>query len=117
MASSLAYGMIFENGVSTLFMAGAGMTVASFLVKPVINMLLLPLNLITFNLFRWVSSAITLYLVTLMIDGFKIVEFRLISIPGYALPQVELSGWLSYVAFSFVIAFISGIIYWLVNQN
>lgn len=116
-ASAVADGMVFEHGLSTLLFAGFGLTVSYMVVKPVINLLLLPLNLVTFNLFKWVSSAVALYLVTLVITGFKIEKF---SFPGLVspyldLPILDLNGVMAFIAFSFIISFLSGTIYWIVS--
>ncbi|PIZ45666.1 hypothetical protein COY30_01575, partial [Candidatus Woesebacteria bacterium CG_4_10_14_0_2_um_filter_44_9] len=87
------------------------------LVKPLINLLLLPLNLITFGFFRWVSSAIALYLVTLVIPGFKIIGF---SFAGFSsrwldIPAFSLSGFFAFIGFSFAISAFASIIHWLVK--
>jgi uncharacterized membrane protein YvlD (DUF360 family) len=113
--SQFTTGLVFEKGIETLFLAGAGLTAASLLAKPIINLLLLPLNLITFNLFKWVSSAIALYLVTLLIPGFKVVKFVFegLSSAWIDLPALNLGGGLAYVAFAFVISLISSFLYWL----
>jgi putative membrane protein len=113
--SQLASGLQFENGVETVVLAGAGLTVASLLVKPIINLLLLPINLITFNLFKWVSSAIALYLVTLVVPGFKITGFVFagLSSQWLDLPAINLSGFIAYVAFSFIFSMLASFIYWL----
>lgn len=116
-ASNIAYGMVFEKGIQTLFFAGIGLVISFFIIKPIINLLLLPLNLITFNLFRWVSSAVALYLVTLIVPGFKIINF---DYPGLSnayldLPSMNLSGVMAYIAFSLLIATMSGFIYWLMS--
>lgn len=113
--SQLASGLQFENGVETIVLAGAGLTVASLLVKPIINLLLLPINLITFNLFKWVSSAIALYLVTLVVPGFKITGFVFagLSSQWLDLPVINLSGFIAYVAFSFIFSMLASFIYWL----
>ena len=78
--SQMAQGMVFERGLTTLVIAGIGLTGVSLLAKPVINLLLLPINLIKFGLFRWVASAIVLYLVTLLVKDFKIAFF---TFPGF----------------------------------
>ncbi len=114
--SKFASGLIFEYGIQTLLLAGVGLTVASLLAKPIINLLLLPINLITFNLFKWVSSAVALYLVTLVVPGFKIVGF---SFPGLSsqwldLPAINLGGFLAYVAYSFIFSLLASFIYWLI---
>lgn len=48
LASRIFAGIVFENGWQSILFAGAGMALVSLLVKPIINILLLPLNLITF---------------------------------------------------------------------
>ncbi|MEJ2347716.1 MAG: phage holin family protein [Patescibacteria group bacterium] len=114
--SKIASGLVFENGVETLLLAGAGLTVASLLAKPVINLLLLPLNLITFNLFKWVSSAVALYLVTLVVPGFKITEFFFggLSSQWLDLPSLSFTGFFVYVAYSFIFSVFAAFIYWII---
>ena len=62
LVSSIASGMVFDRGIETLLMTGLGLTIASLIAKPVINILLLPVNLITFGLF-WLgfSSSCFIY--------------------------------------------------------
>jgi len=114
--SKITSGLVFENGVETLLLAGAGLTVASLLAKPVINLLLLPLNLITFNLFKWVSSAVALYLVTLVVPGFKITGFFFsgLSSQWLDLPSVSFSGFFAYIAYSFIFSLFAAFIYWII---
>lgn len=117
LASSIASGMMFEKGFETLILTGIGLTLASLVAKPVVNILMLPINLITFGLFRWVSAAITLYLVTLVVPGFKIVNF---SFSGYSsvwmdLPGIMFAGIAALIAFSFLHSLIASFIYWLMH--
>lgn len=115
--SRIASGIIFEKGIETLILAGVGLTFASLLAKPVINLLLLPINLVTFNLFKWISSAIALYLVTIVIPGFKIVSFSFSGLTSNLvdIPAIELTGALAIIAFSFMLSLITSFIYWLVS--
>ena len=115
--SQFAEGLIFEGGVKTLLVAGAGVTAASLLAKPVINLLILPINLISFGLFRWVSSAVVLYLVALVVKDFKIIAFNY---PGFTsqwidLPPLHFEGILAFVAFSFILSLIASFVYWLIK--
>lgn len=116
-ASKIAEGMVFSEGLRTLFIAGLALTVMSLFAKPIINLLLLPLNLVTFGLFRWVASAFVLYLVTLLIKDFKIVSFYY---PGFTskwidIPQVSFQGTLSFIGFAFIISVIVSFIHWLIK--
>ena len=115
--SRIAEGLVFSQGLKTLALAGAAIAAASFLVKPVINIFLLPINLVTFNLFKWLSAAITLYLVTLVVPGFGVTGFVF---TGYSselisLPPISLGGPLAYIAFSFLLSVITAFIYWIVS--
>jgi len=116
-ASLIATGMSFNEGVKTILLAGLGVTIALKLVKPIINILLLPINLITFNLFKWISSSIAFYLVTLVVPGFIISGFYFAGIQTswFDIPTLNFSGVLAYVAYSFTLSIISSVIYWLIS--
>src|SRR3989344_6927222 len=100
LTSQVAAGMIFEEGIKTLIIAGVAVTLVSVFAKPIINILLLPLNMITFGVFRWVASAVVLFLVTLVIKQFKIVGFHF---PGFNnvwidIPAINVEGVLAFIA-------------------
>lgn len=116
--SQLVTGLVFEKGNQSILLAGLALMIASLIVRPLINILILPINLLTFNLFKWVSSAVTLYLVTLIVPGFKIAKFFY---PGlvtkwFDIPQVSLEGVLAIIAFSLLITSISSVFYWLIKS-
>ena|SRR5579859_4111443 len=118
LVSRITTGLNFQNGISSLIITAIALTVASLLVKPIINLLLLPLNLLTFGFFRFLANAITLFLVDLVLTQFNVGDFffkgyrgQLIVIPSLRLP----AGPLSYLAFSFILSFIGSVIYWLIN--
>ena len=108
-------GIVFARGIETLFLTGAVLALATMIVRPILNLLLLPLNLVTFGLFKWVTYAITLYLVTLVVPGFALTDFVFAGWSSYwfLIPAISLSGTLAFFAFSFLISFVSSIIYWI----
>lgn len=110
-------GMVFEKGFTTVVLAGVGLTVASLVIKPIINVLLLPINLVTFGLFRWVSYAVTFYVITLVVPGFKIVEFVFhgLNSTWITIPSLALSGVLAVIAFSFITSIVSSLLDWLLK--
>lgn len=116
-ASRFAEGIVFSSWPESLLLAGLALTGAVFIIKPVLNILLLPLNLITFGLFKWLSFAIGLYLVTLIIPGFKIVGFYFsgFSTKWIDVPAINLDGLLGLLAFSFVLSTISSSLRWLMK--
>lgn len=117
LVSSIASGMIFQKGIETLLLTGFGLTIASLIAKPIINILLLPVNLITFGLFRWVAAVAVLYIVSLVVPGFQIIGFNFSGLTSvwFDIPVVVLSGFLALLAFSLLHSIISSFIYWLIK--
>src|SRR3990167_4256310 len=108
-------GLVFENGFYTLLLTGLVLMLTTMIVKPVINLLLLPINLITFGFFKWVAYAITFYLVTLLVPGFKILDFAFNGYSSnlFSIPSVALTGTLAFLAFAFLISFLTSLMNWL----
>ncbi len=110
-------GIVFAEGTYSLLLAGTVLTLTTLIIRPVINILLLPINLITFGLFRWVGYAITLYLVTLIVPGFKLLNFAFQGYSSYwfTIPTLSLSGILAFIAFSFLISIVASLGYWILK--
>jgi putative membrane protein len=107
-------GIYFADGINTLLLAAVALTVAALVIKPVINILILPINLITFGLFRWVGFAIALYVVTLLVPTFKLLNFHFAGFSSYlfTIPAISIEGILAFIVFSFLISTIASIIGW-----
>lgn len=113
--SLVVRGIVFEKGIETLLLTGFVLMLTTLIIRPILNILLLPLNLVTFGLFKWVTYLITLYLVTVVVPGFKLMDFAFagFSNPWLPIPAIALSGALAFVAFAFLISFVSSIVYWI----
>jgi len=110
-------GLIFEGGVKTIILAGIALSITSLIIKPIINILLLPLNLITFGLFRWVGYAVALYIVTLVVQGFKVLDLVFAGYNSYwfSIPAFSLHGIMALIVFSFIISIVSSLLDWLLK--
>lgn len=110
-------GIVFQNGIETILLAGAVLALTTLIVRPILNLLLLPINLVTFGLFKWVTYAIVLYLTTVIVPGFKLMDFVFggFSNVYFVLPPIGLSGPLAFIAFSFLISFVSSLVYWVLK--
>ena len=108
-------GIVFAEGLYTVALAGFVLMLATMVVRPIINVLLLPINLITFGLFKWVTYAITLYIVTLVVPGFHLGQFMFSGFTSYwfSIPAITLSGILAFIAFSFTISMVSSMFNWI----
>ncbi len=117
LVSLIVTGLFFEKGAETIVLTGIVLGLTSLIIKPVINLLILPLNLITFGLFRWVGYAVALYIVTLIVPGFKVLDFVFAGFNSYwiSIPAISLHGIVALIVFSFVISITSSILDWLLK--
>lgn len=87
----------------------------TFLLKPVLKFLSLPLNLLTFGLFNFFIGTILLYLVSFFVAGFSILGFDFpgFEFTGLTVPAVYFIPVFSAVIASFLIGWLSVILRWL----
>ncbi len=112
-ATQIASGIVFQNGLEGLFVAGVALAIAAYFVRPVVNLLLLPLNLVTLGLFKFIGHAVTLFIVDLALNQFQIVGFHFVgaSTRWLDIPAVNFGeGALAYLAFSILISVVSGLL-------
>ena len=81
LVSLILPGFTLSGGLTRLAVTAVILTLATKLIKPLINLVMLPINLMTLGLFRWVTHAFTLYLVAwlspdLTITGFTFNEWH-----------------------------------------
>lgn len=108
-------GVVYQGGLTTLATAGLVLTVVNIGVKPLINLLLLPLNLITLGTFRWLVNVLVLWLVTLLVPQFQINAFSFagFSWQGFIIPPLALGQFWAFVLISFLISLTTGFLLWL----
>jgi len=73
-------GFKIDNNWSAYLIASLVFVIFNFFLSPIIKLLLLPINLLTLGLFRWLSNVLVLYLFDLIYDGINIMAF---TYPGY----------------------------------
>ncbi|OGY26973.1 MAG: hypothetical protein A2Z42_03820 [Candidatus Woykebacteria bacterium RBG_19FT_COMBO_43_10] len=77
--ASISYiypGFIFED-TSALIYAAVAFSFFCLFIKPLLKILSLPINLVTFGLFSFLANMAGLYLIALIIPGFEIAPFEL----------------------------------------
>lgn len=112
-------GFSIQHDLKTLLTAAIIWLLLNKIVKPIIKLLLLPINLITLNLFSWAVGLITLFLLPLMVDGIKIApyDFPGLSYQGFSIPAMHLSLLLSFVVTSAFLNFYHSLIVWLIKKD
>jgi uncharacterized membrane protein YvlD (DUF360 family) len=115
----IASGLVFQDQLNSFLITAAGLTVATYFIKPIVNILILPLTLATLGLLKFIGHAVTLYVVDVALDEFQVTSFNF---PGFNsnyfdLPAIAFQNKiLSYLAFALLLSFITSTLHWLCKK-
>jgi len=113
--AKLTGGINFQENYLILFSAAFFLTILNLLVKPLLNLLLMPINLLTLGAFRWVVNVVVLFLVTLFVAEFKISGFVFpgLTFAGFVIPSINFSFFWALILISFLVEIFYGFIAWI----
>jgi putative membrane protein len=104
-------GIDYGNRIGTLLLTAIVMGVTNTFIRPILNLILLPINIVTLGLMGLLMNAIILFIVTLLVPDFNIVPFSItLGSNSYYLSLI----W-SYLVSATILSFISNIIRKIVN--
>jgi len=111
-------GVTYSGGWLTIAWASLALTFVNLVIKPLIKLLLLPINLLTLGAFRWLINVAILYLVTILIPQFKIQAFLFsgLNYQGFIIPSCHLAKFSVYVVASLLISLITTFLLWLARK-
>lgn len=111
-------GFTLANSLQVLITAAIVLTLLNKLVRPIIKLLLLPINLITLGLFRWVVSVLTLVLLQILVVGIDIKAFFFpgLEYNGFIIPSFAVSLLASYILTSIILRAVSSSIRWILAE-
>lgn len=116
LSQSLA-GVKISGGVPTLLIAGLVLSIMNFTIKPLLSLLTLPFNIATFGAFSFITNAIIVYLLTVLVTQISIVAFTFpgFSFSGFVIPQVYLNTFFAYVVVAFFLSLLMSVITWFIK--
>lgn len=112
-------GFIVDQNFKTLITAAIIWFFLNKIVKPIIKLLLLPINLITLNLFSWLVGLATLFLLQIFADGITISSFQFdgVEISGFVIPPIYVNLFFSYLLTSILLNSLHKSIFWLFRKD
>jgi len=119
LAAQILSGVItYVGGYQTLLMASLAIALVNLFVRPVINLLLLPIHLVTLGVFRWVANLVTLYLVTLMVPNLQIHSFTFpgLNLKFLILPAMHFTAFGAFIVVTFTLTLVFHFLYWLLQD-
>lgn len=111
-------GFHITASLPSLLSAGLLLTIISFVVKPILQILTLPFTIITLGLFSVVTNAIVIWILQRFVPTLLITTFTIqkIAILGLTIPRIEISSIiLAYIVIAAVISGMIVIINWLIS--
>lgn len=116
--ANLLEGISFIDGWRVIASAALVLTLVNLIVKPLIKILLLPINLLTLGMFRWLINVISLYLVTIIVPQFQVTGFLFPgwTYQGFVAPPVYLTPFWVFVLASCLISFATTFLLWLAKK-
>jgi putative membrane protein len=110
-------GVEVNGGLVTLLIAGFSLTLLDLVVKPILNVISFPINLVTLGLFSIVTNAIILYLLTVFVPNVIIKSFTFPggTYGGVTLSKMEFSTLMTFAVASVTLSLIVTVINWLIE--
>jgi putative membrane protein len=95
-------GLVISGGFPQLFLASLFLVVGFVVIRPLINLITLPLGILTLGLFSVITTSIVLFLITVIDQNFNIVPFPFsgFSFYGLVIPSFYANILLSYILIS-----------------
>lgn len=116
--SFLIPAITISGGMKSYLMAAAVLALLHLIVKPLLNLLFLPLNILTLGMFRWVTNTIIIWLTSVLVSSFHLGVFHFpgVSYQGIVLPPMELNMFWTTVVAAFVFSMSTSLLEWVVDK-
>lgn len=110
-------GIKIEGGFLTLIIGGVSLAFLFLTIKPILNIITLPVNMLTLGIFSIFTNALILYILTIFVIDISILPFTYpkTEILGFVIPRLEFNTFFAYIYTSFVLSCIDSFFSWLVK--
>lgn len=110
-------GLKISGGFLTFLIGGIALMLMFLVLKPILNIISFPINLVTLGLFSIFTNAFILYLLVFFVIGISIIPFSYppFEILGFAVPKISFSLIFAYTYTAFVLSFIDSFFSWLIK--
>ncbi len=116
--SQVLPGVKVYGGLPTFILGGLALTLLLMLLKPALNILALPLNLVTLGMFSFVVNIIIFYLLTVFVVGITISSFTFpgVNYAGFVIPQIYINTLFAFIFVAFLQSAIVSFLSWLMQK-
>jgi len=111
-------GVKVSGGIPTYLFGGIALTILLVFLKPILNILALPLNIVTLGFFSFLTNIIIFYLLTVIVPGINITAFTFpgFSYSGFVIPSFYFNVLFAFLIVAFLQSLIVSFLSWLVGK-
>lgn len=108
--NELWHNLVFQNRLETILKVALILAIFELVIKPILKILLLPINILTFGLFKIVITSLGLYLALFLLADFRLMPINTQpqNVLGLVLPSFHFSGFWAVVVNSLSNYFLLG---------
>jgi putative membrane protein len=114
LSSQILPTLYIPPGYQTILFAGLTLSMLMLIVKPILKILFIPINILTFGLLSWVINVIVIYLLTIFVPE---IAIRLWIFPGamwagFVVPSIHFTYVTALIASSLLITIITDVLHY-----
>ncbi len=114
LSSQILPTLYIPPGWQTVIFAGVTLSILMLIVKPILKILFIPINILTFGLLNWVINVIVIYLLTVFVPE---IAIRLWIFPGatwagFVIPSIHFTYVTALIASSLLITIITDVLHY-----
>lgn len=112
LVSYFAPGFSYGSNLTSLILAAVVLSLANLFIRPLLKIIFLPVNLITFGIFSWFINVIILYIVVSLVPNLEVSGFTL----NLFQTSLVLSPFFAYIFISFLLSLVINLINWVLGD-
>jgi putative membrane protein len=113
LTSQLIPGITVKDGWQGILFSASILSLLMLIVQPLLKILFIPINIMTFGLLSWAVNVIVVYLLTFLAPGVQITawSFPGLSASGFVIPAFPVSYILSLTCVTIVLTFFTNVLH------
>ncbi len=113
LTSQILPSLVISGGWQVTMIAGLFLSLLTLVVSPILKILFIPINILTFGLLSWVINVAVIYLLTLIVSSVEIRSFQFpgASWGGFVIPATFVTYPLALIITSLTVTFIANVLH------
>ena len=116
--SEILPGVTMRGGLKTYVISGFILSLLLLIIKPILNIFSIPLNMITLGLFSFITNAIILYLLTVLVTDISITQFTFNGFiyAGFVIPTIHFNTPFAFILTAAILSLVINFFDWLIKK-